>query len=141
MHVALIILSSIVGVGLILFIHHRLTSPDKNSQNAKDTEPGFETKEKDGECCGLHLNCEKNSLSPDMSEPIIYYDDEELDDYIGLSRNEYNAEQIEQFRDVLQTLRPEEVAPWARSIQQRGIILPEPIQDELFILVGETRQG
>lgn len=91
------------------------------------------------ECCGLHLVCEKDSLSP-MSDEIIYYDDEELDRFIGRDPNSYSADETEEFRDVLMTLRPEDVAGWARSVTQRRLELPPDIRDELLMLVNEQRQ-
>lgn len=90
------------------------------------------------ECCGLHLVCEKDSLSP-MSDDILYYDDEELDRFIGRSADSYSAEEEEEFRDVLMTLRPEDVSGWARSITQRHLELPPDVRDELLLLVNEQR--
>lgn len=90
------------------------------------------------ECCGLHLVCEKDSLSP-MSDEILYYDDEDLDRFIGRPADSYSAEETEEFRDVLMTLRPEDVPGWARSITQRRLELPSDVRDELLILVNEQR--
>ena len=90
------------------------------------------------ECCGLHLVCEKDSSSP-MSDEILYYDDEELDRFIGRPADSYSAEETEEFRDVLMTLRPEDVPGWARSITQRRLELPSDVRDELLILVNEQR--
>ncbi len=90
------------------------------------------------ECCGLHLVCEKDSLSP-MSDEILYYDDEELDRFIGRPADSYSEEETEEFRDVLMTLRPEDVPGWARSITQRRLELPSDVRDELLILVNEQR--
>lgn len=91
-----------------------------------------------GECCGLHLVCEKDSLSP-MTDEILYYDDEELDRFIGRDPNSYTSEETEEFRDVLMTLRPEDVAGWARSVTQRRLELPPDVRDELLMLVNEQR--
>ena len=74
-----------------------------------------------------------------MSKDIEYFEDEELDAYRGVAPDEYTDEQIEQFRDVLYTLRPEEVAAWGRSIQLRGITLPTAVKDELIMLAAEAR--
>ena len=65
--------------------------------------------------------------------------DEELDRFAGRNSDEYEDVEIEEFRDVLLTLLPEDVAPWARSIQLRGIELPEAVRDELLLMVGEQR--
>ncbi|MDE6392462.1 MAG: phospholipase [Muribaculaceae bacterium] len=90
------------------------------------------------ECCGLHLVCEKDSLSP-MSDDIIYYDDEELDRFVGRSHDSYTPEEEDEFREVLMTLRPEDVAGWARSVTQRRLELPADVRDELLMLVNEQR--
>lgn len=75
-----------------------------------------------------------------MSGEIIYYDDEELDRFIGRAPDSYSAEEVEEFRDILMTLRPDDVAGWARSITQRHIELPGDVRDELLLLVNEQRQ-
>ena len=49
-------------------------------------------------------------------------------------------EQIEQFRDVLLTLLPDDIAGWARSLQLRGIELPGIVKEELLLLVREERE-
>ena len=37
-------------------------------------------------------------------------------------------------------MREEEVAGWARSLQLRGIELPEEVRDEVILIVEERRQ-
>lgn len=109
-------------------VDDKKVSPEEISSESSDGE----------ECCGLHLVCEKDSLSP-MSDEILYYDDEELDRFIGRPADSYSAEETEEFRDVLMTLRPEDVPGWARSITQRRLELPSDVRDELLILVNEQR--
>ena len=100
-----------------------------------------EVKPVDSECCGQHEVCEKESLLAAVSRGVEYYDDEELDRYIGTPSEAYTAEQEEEFRDVLYTMRDEEVAGWVRSLQLRGIALPEGVKDEVFLIIGERRSG
>ena len=100
-----------------------------------------EVKPVDSECCGQHEVCEKESLLAAVSRGVEYYDDEELDRYIGTPPDAYTAEQEEEFRDVLYTMRDEEVAGWVRSLQLRGIALPEGVKDEVFLIIGERRSG
>lgn len=88
----------------------------------------------------MHITCEKDSLLTSVSERIEYYDDEELDRYEGRSAEEYTAEEIEEFRDVLLTLRPDDIAGWGRSVQLRGITLPTEVREELLLIVSEARQ-
>ena len=37
------------------------------------------------------------------------------------------------------TLREVEVAGWLRSLQLRGINLPDALKDEAFLIIGERR--
>ena len=98
-----------------------------------------EVKEVDQECCGQHEVCEKESLLAAVSKKIEYYDDEELDRYIGVSPDAYTPEQEDEFRDVFYTMQSEDVAGWVRSLQLRGIALPDGIKDEVLLIVRERR--
>ena len=98
-----------------------------------------EVVEADAECCGQHEVCEKESLLAAVSKGIEYYDDEELDQYRGRPSNCYTEEEVDEFREVLYTCKEEEVAGWSRSLQLRGIELPDALKDELFLIVGERR--
>ena len=98
-----------------------------------------EVKEVDTECCGQHEVCEKDSLLAAVSTKIEYYDDEELDQFMGREGNAYTEEETELFRDVLYTTRDDEVAGWVRSLQLRGIELPDELKDEVFLIIGERR--
>lgn len=99
-----------------------------------------EVREVDAECCGQHEICEKDSLLAAVSKQIEYYDDEELDKYIGIPEDRYTPEAEEEFRDVFYTMQSEEVAGWVRSLQLRGIALPDNIKDEVFLIIGERRE-
>ena len=98
-----------------------------------------EVKEVDAECCGQHETCERDSLLAAVSKQIEYYDDEELDKYIGTAPEEYTPEQEDEFRDVFYTMQDTDVAGWVRSLQLRGIALPNNIKDEVFLIIGERR--
>ena len=98
-----------------------------------------EVQEADAECCGQHEVCERDSLLAAVSKKIEYYDDEELDKYIGISPDEYTSGQEEEFRNVFYTMQDTDVAGWVRSLQLRGIALPNNIKDEVFLIVGERR--
>ena len=98
-----------------------------------------EVQEVDAECCGQHEICERDSLLAAVSKKIEYYDDEELDKYIGISPDAYTPEQEDEFRDVFYTMQDTDVAGWVRSLQLRGIALPDNIKDEVFLIIGERR--
>ena len=58
----------------------------------------------------------------------------------GRAPEDYTDEETDEFRDVLYTMREEEVAGWARSLHLRGIELPEEVRDEVILIVEERRQ-
>lgn len=136
MIVAVWILLALVVTGVVLYIHHRLTDNGEAVEAASVQQPV----ERPEGCCGQHLVCEKESLLAGVSKEIVYYEDEELDAYRGMNPEDYTDEQVEQFRDVLYTLRPEEIGGWARSIQLRRIELPTAVRDELVMLAAEARE-
>ena len=93
----------------------------------------------DPNCCGAHLVCERDSmLNP--STDIIYYDDEELDAFKGIASDAYSDEQVDQFADVFYTLKESDVVGWLKSLQLRGIELPDQLHDEALLIVREQRQ-
>lgn len=139
MKAALIILALIVVVGLLAWLldkifYRRLMVKEGGSCDEEATA----AEEEETECCGMHAVCEKDLLSP-VSDEYEYYDDEELDAYRGRGAESYTDEEVEQFRDVLLTLRPDDVAGWSRSMQLRGIELPTEVREELLMIVGEQR--
>lgn len=141
MEAALIIAGAIVLVGALLYIHHRLTyssAADLPADNLP-TDAAEPAEDSDSQCCGMHITCERDSLLSALSDKIVYYDDEELDAFAGREADDYTGQEIEQFRDVMLTLLPEDIAGWARSIQLRGITLPQAVRDELIMIVSEAR--
>lgn len=147
-----------VLVGVILYLHDRhqlkkekgerfYSLPDNSEKpnaqpqeqsDTSDIDDRVSDDENGGVCCGMHLVCEKDSLSP-VSSNIEYYDDEELDRFIGRDGNDYTQEETDEFRDVMMTLRPDDIAGWARSITARRLILPPDVRDELLLLVNDLR--
>lgn len=93
----------------------------------------------DMECCGQHETCEKESLLAAVSKQIEYFNDEELDRFRGVDSSDYLPDEIEEFRDVLYTMKEDEVASWVRSLQLRAVALPDELKDEVFMIVGERR--
>ena len=88
-------------------------------------------------CCGQHEVCERDSLLTAAAKKPEYYDDEELDRFKGIEANTYDEESTGEFREVLYTLRQEEVGGWLRSLQLRGINLPESLRDEAFLIIND----
>lgn len=100
-----------------------------------------EPKTIDEDCCGQHAVCERDSLLAAVSKDIEYYDDEELDAYRGMPSDAYPENIVEEFREILYTLKEIEIAAWIRSLQLRGIDLPDALKDEAFLIIGERRIG
>lgn len=142
---ALIILGVLILLGVVVYVVDRLYYKKKEytgKAGEKGLSPGShgtaDLQKGEDECCGMHIICEKNSLTPTDTE-IVYYDDEELDCYKGRKSDTYTHEEEEAFRDVLLTLLPEDVAGWARSLQLRGIDLPVNVREELLMIVSDMR--
>ena len=102
------------------------------------TEPVI--RQRSSDCCGHHEVCEKESLLAAVSKAVEYYDDEELDRFAGRRADSYDMHETDEFEEILTTLRSEDVAGWVRSLQLRGIELPEALRDEVILIVGERRQ-
>ena len=160
---AMVILAAMIVIGVILYLtdvfYYRKKHPEADGKPSEaeekdgaddvrgDAEPSVSAKvsvpanptDEPEVCCGTHMVCEKTNLSPITGE-IVYYDDEELDRFRGRQADEYSSEEIEEFRDVLMTLQPQDVAGWSRSIQVREITLPTEIREELLLIVSELRR-
>lgn len=70
------------------------------------------------------------------TKPVEYFEDEELDRYVGRPSDSYTEEETLQFAEVLETLRRDEVKAWNRSLILRGINMPDGIKDE-FVTLAE----
>ena len=92
----------------------------------------------DGECCGQHLVCERETLLQTNAK-IEYYDDEELDALAGIDPNDYTTEQHDAILHVFNTLLERDVPGWCRSLQLRHIELPLDIREEALLIVRERR--
>lgn len=140
MIVALYILLALVVTGAVLYLLHRRDMArgitDEPQPTPDDTAADADA---DSQCCGMHITCEKDSLLSSVSDKIEYYDDEELDRFRGRTPDSYTPEETEEFRNVLLTLLPHDIAGWGRSIQLRGIELPVDVRDELLMIVAEAR--
>ena len=93
----------------------------------------------DMECCGQHEVCEKDSLLAAVSKEIEYYEDEELDRFAGWDDDRYDEQQEEEFRNILYTMKEQEVPGWVRSLQLRGINIPQGLRDEVLMIVDDVR--
>lgn len=132
---------SLVVLGVVAFIFGYLREMKLKIQLKRgeiDELPSIKQVE-DMECCGQHETCEKDSLLAAISKQIEYYDDEELDRFRGKESNSYSEKEVDEFRDVLYTMKDDEVAGWVRSLQLRSVEIPDDLKDEVFLIVGERR--
>ena len=88
-------------------------------------------------CNGENTKCEQECMMEAATKEIEYYDDEELDRFKGRPVDEYTDEEVEDFAEVLYTMKPEEVAGWSRSLILRGINLPNQLKDEVIGFLNE----
>lgn len=139
MGILLIILAGVILFGLVAGYFYNRNLHRKIARGELKESPPVVTV--DSECCGQHAVCEKESLLAAVSRQIEYYDDEELDRFKGRPADQYTADETDEFRDILYSMQEEDVAGWSRSLQLRGINLPDELKDELFLIVGERRNN
>lgn len=134
---ALIILGVLVVTGALLYLFDRAHYKGRPQEDTPAA--GRVEKESNGECCGQHILCEKDSLSPFTTE-AEYYDDEELDRFRGRESDSYSAEEEEEFRNILLTMATDEIAGWVRSLTIRQVELPAEIRTEVLLILREERE-
>lgn len=130
----LVLIGALVIVGAVLrLLHH-------DDPSASGQTPVSETGNTDDPeiCCGLHEICSK---SAQRAGEILYFDDEELDRFAQRGTSDYTSAEIEEFRDILMTLPPDEIAQWQESLVMRKIPVPAEIRDEMIILLDEIALG
>lgn len=130
----------IIGVVAMIAGFFRNRSLQKKLEAGEITELPSIKQINDMECCGQHEVCEKESLLAAVSKEIEYYNDEELDRFQGRDASDYNTEDEEEFREILYTMRDDEVAGWVRSLQLRGVNIPEGVRDEVLMIVADRRE-
>ena len=122
----------IILIIVVLFVVVGITILVKVNNERTKSNPGQEEfKAPASDCCGAHEVCDFDEIKADETR-IEYYEDEELDEFKNKKPNEYSNSEIEQFREVLYTLKTQEIRYWLLSIERRKINLPA-------ILVSEAR--
>lgn len=162
----IILLIAFILLGVIIALLNKYTRPKKqeksslvpepiketqanNSPNNRITaspslvtEPVEESEEEyqrpDG-CCGAHEVCENESLLASHTK-IIYFADEELDDFKDRDPESYTSQEIEQFEEVFFTLRENELVEWLKSLQLRHVPLPPVIKEQALMIIAERRK-
>lgn len=138
MTLLLIVLVVLACVCALLLLERHLRIQRRQEQAEELSAPPAQTTEPDGECCGAHLVCERETLLQTNAE-IVYFDDEELDALSGIAADELTTKQADQIREVFHTMKEKDVPGWVRSMQLRNINLPEDVREEALLIVRERR--
>lgn len=118
----------LIGLGLVVGAYTFL------SRNHNDDSP-IEVTSTCATCDGNNAKCEQECMMEAAIKEIEYFDDEELDAYKGRAADSYTDDEAEEFREVLYTMRPEEVKDWNRSLILRGVNLPNQLKDEVIMMI------
>lgn len=86
-------------------------------------------------CTGVDESCMHDCLLEASLKDIEYYDDEELDVFVGRDSDQYTDKEAQQFAEVLYTMKSEEVRGWNTSLTLRNINLPNQIKDEVMLMM------
>jgi len=130
--ILLIILSVGILVALGTWLSNKFSEKKKGEAVPEEEEIKIPT-----DCCGAHEVCEVEEMLQNP-EQIVYFEDEELDRFQGIAADAYSDAQIDEFRDVLYTLKNDEIKMWLISIERRQLQLPGILRQEAFMLVSEA---
>jgi len=123
----LILIVAIIALGCVAAITYKLSGTDDKPSIAHGHDCSS--------CDGSNRKCEQECMMEASVRPVEYYDDEELDCFRDRPAGEYADDEAEQFREILYTMRPDEVAGWNRSLALRGISLPNQVRDEVSLFL------
>ncbi len=123
-----------LSLGILLIVIVAFLVSRRSRENAEDSSG----KEVASDCCGAHDVCETESLLSSSTE-ILYYEDEELDRFSDAVQNSFTDDSVEEFREVLYSLKESEVSAWLKSLHLRRVTIPEIIKEEALMIVSERR--
>lgn len=114
------ILAVLVALYFLLGKYRRAAADDHHHHDASS----------DGVCCGKHTVCDKG-----YDNSNLYFDDEELDRFREREQDSYTDEEVEEFRQILYTMKEDEVDQWVKCLNTRRIALPQQIKDEVLLIL------
>lgn len=124
-----------VALGLIALVIIVFTADRyKKFRNKNNQVEDEEITAPDDDCCGAHAVCDKTE-EDFTSDPQLYFEDEELDNFRDYEPSRFTDIDIELFREVLYTLKPKEIVQWLYSLELRKVIVPGIIKEEARMLV------
>jgi len=125
----------LLGVIAAIVSYYNSKKPHESGDAAKDDAPINPNLTES--CCGPTSDCVLSCSVASDCNKIEYYNDEELDRFKGFESSSYDESAIDEFREVLYTMQASEVAGWLKSLQLRGINLPDSLKDEAFMLASD----
>lgn len=114
-------------VGIVFLFTYFSKSKNKGEEEE-------EINEVPADCCGAHEVCEADLKR--LSEEIVYFDDEDLDKYKDKGELGYEDNEIDEFRDILYTLKQEEIGDWLHSLELRRVFVPVELKSEVISLLS-----
>lgn len=134
----------VLALGVLVFLLRRFGQEGSQAANVRDKSENGDKKAV-ADCrkssCGVTCFCDDVTLRRAVTTEIEYFDDEELDDYRGIGADQYTEAQVEDFNEVLTTLKPSEVGDWMRSLELRGIALPSALKDEALMIMEDGNKN
>lgn len=132
MGAVLIFLLSLAVLAIIAYVAGVVSR--RSSRDGRQPASLGTCEEKCGEsCCSIDCQWVKPVTK------IVYFDDEELDVFKGRKAIDYSDEETDKFREILYTMRVEEVPEWVQSLQLRSVEVPVGLKDELILIINDLR--
>ena len=94
-----LILFVLLGLAILIIFEVRARKEKNNNtellnNTEQSTDVATEQRSEDDGCCGEHLVCERETLLQTNAK-VEYYDDEELDQLIGIAAEDYTDQQYQ----------------------------------------------
>lgn len=140
MGVLMLLLITITGIAAVSgYIHERqINRKIASGETAKA--PDILVEQEECNACrpaAGTTGCELGCILQKTTTAVTYYDDEELDRFKERPSNSYTDEEIAEFREILYTCPEADVPGWNRSLELRGIHVPDQLKDELYLLIND----
>ena len=130
--IVVLLLALAAGAIIIGGLHFFFSS---NDEETIVTKPTCDT------CNGDDSRCKQECMLEAATKQVEYFDDEDLDRFAGKPSDSYSEEEVEEFRDVLYTMRREEAKAWNRSLILRQVNVPDQLKDELIMMMEEETRS
>ena len=130
--IVVLLLALAAGAIIIGGLHFFFSS---NDEETIVTKPTCDT------CNGDDSRCEQECMLEAATKQVEYFDDEDLDRFAGKPSDSYSEEEVEEFREVLYTMRHDEAKAWNRSLILRQVNVPVQLKDELIMMMEEETRS